>query len=163
MILTKREILKEIKEKKIKISPYSKSNLGCASYDLTLDSKFWFFKSGEVKLKEGTDFKKYCRVKNVKKITLLPGEFVLGRTKERVKLPEDVSGLLSGRSRFARLGLGVHITAFFINPGVDNRQIFEIKNNSNNPLTLYSGLKIGQIIFVRNEGKGRYNGRFKRQ
>jgi dCTP deaminase len=163
MILTRKEILKEIKEKNVKITPFLRKNVSCASYDLTLDSKFWFFKSGEIKVKEGIDFKKYCKVKNMKKITLLPGEFVLGRTKEKIKLPEDISGLLSGRSRFARLGLGVHITAFFINPGVDNRQIFEIKNNSNNPLTLYPGLKIGQIVFVRNEGKGRYNGRFKKQ
>ena len=93
----------------------------------------------------------------------MPGEFVLARTKERVKLPESISGFLSGRSRFARLGLGVHVTAFFINPGINNRQIFEIKNNSNNPLTLSVGLKIGQMIFVRNEGNVKYNGRFKKQ
>ena len=99
----------------------------------------------------------------MRKVTLLPGEFVLARTKERIKLPEDLSGFLSGRSRFARLGLGVHVTAFFINPGVNNRQVFEIKNNSNNPLVISPGLKIGQMIFVRNEGRAKYKGRYKKQ
>lgn len=163
MILTKKEILTEIKEKNLKITPFSRRNLGGASYDLTLDSKFWIFKPGEIKLKEGIDFKKYCVEKNLRKVTLLPGEFVLARTKERIKLPEDLSGFLSGRSRFARLGLGVHVTAFFINPGVNNRQVFEIKNNSNNPLVISPGLKIGQMIFVRNEGRAKYKGRYKKQ
>ncbi|MBT3985878.1 dCTP deaminase [archaeon] len=163
MILTRKEILTEIKEKRVKITPFSRGNLSVASYDLTLDSKFWLFKPGEIKVKEGIDFKKYCVEKNMKKITLLPGEFVLARTKEKINLPEDISGFLSGRSRFARLGLGVHVTAFFINPGVNNRQVFEIKNNSNNPLVIYPGLKIAQIIFVRNEGRAKYNGRYKKQ
>ncbi|MFH1971942.1 MAG: dCTP deaminase [archaeon] len=157
MILSKNEILKEVS-----IKPFSKGNLGDASYDLTLDDVFWFFKPKDIKLKEESDFNKYTIKKRMKEITLLPGEFVLGRTKERIKLPEDVCGFLSGRSRFARFGLSVHSTAMLINPGSNNRQVFEIKNNSNNPLTLKPGLKIGQLIFVRG-GKGKYRGRFSKQ
>jgi len=157
MILSKKEILKEVS-----IKPFSKSSLGDASYDLTLDDVFWIFKSGAIILKEKSDFKKHTVKKKMKEITLLPGEFVLGRTKEKIKLPEDVCGLLSGRSRFARFGLSVHSTAMFINLGSNNRQVFEIKNNSNNPITLKPGLKIGQLLFVRG-GKGKYRGRFSKQ
>jgi len=160
MILTKKEIQKELKDGKIKITPYNPRNLGPASYDLTLDNTFWFFKPIEVKINEQIDVKDYTVVRKYDEILLLPGEFVLGRTKEKVRLPEDVSGFLSGRSRFARFGLAVHVTAFFINPGVDNRQIFEIKNTSNNPLRIPVGLKIAQLIFVKNQGKAKYKGRF---
>ena len=69
MILTRKEILKEIKDKKIKIVPFSKGNVGCASYDLTLDSVFWYFKPGEINVTENVDFKKYVREKRLKKIT----------------------------------------------------------------------------------------------
>ena len=92
-----------------------------------------------------------------------PGEFVLGITKEQVKLPEDVCGWLSGRSRFARLGLVVHVTAAFIQPGINNKQVLEIKNLGNSDLILKPGLKICQLILERTEGKAKYKGKFKKQ
>lgn len=68
-----------------------------------------------------------------------------------------------GRSRFARLGLFVHITAGFMNPGIDNRQVLEIYNASNHPLELVPGTKICQFIFLRMHGEASYEGKFQSQ
>jgi len=70
---------------------------------------------------------------------------------------------LEGRSRFARLGLFVHITAGFMNPAISNRQVLEIYNASNHPLALWPGTKICQFIFLRMYGEAVYHGRFDHQ
>ena len=98
-----------------------------------------------------------------KSVLLLPNEFILGVTKERIKLPKNICGWLSGRSRFARLGLAVHVTANFVQPNINNVQVLEIRNLSEVPLKINSGTKICQIIFQRCEGKAKYKGKFGKQ
>ncbi len=163
MILTKEEILKEIDKKSINITPFNKRNIGPASYDLTLDNKFRFFKSKVIKVNNSTDYKKYSKIIRKNKIILHPGEFVLGITKEQIKLKGDICALLSGRTRFARLGLGVHVTANFVNPSTNNKQVLEIKNMSNNTIELNSNTKVCQIIFARTSGKVKNKGKFTKQ
>ena len=164
MILTKKEILKEINSKRLKITHFNNSHIGPASIDLTLSNDFWFFtKNHSITLNENTNAESFATYKKLKSVTLKPGDFILGKTIERIKLPEDLFGMLSGRSRFARLGLAIDITAFFIHPGVDNHQVFEIKNLSNNDIILKPGLRIAQLAFIRTEGKSKYVGKFKNQ
>ena len=101
---------------------------------------------------------------------LLPGQSCLGITQEKVKLTGKICGLLEGRSRFARLGLFVHITAGFMNPGIENAQVLEIFNSSNvralshltpqRAMELFPGTKICQFIFLRMDGEAVYQGRF---
>jgi dCTP deaminase len=86
-----------------------------------------------------------------------------GITVEKVHLSPGLCGLLEGRSRFARMGLFVHITAGFMNPGIDNRQVLEIYNASNHPLALYPGTKVCQFIFMKMLGESKYEGTFKAQ
>ncbi len=164
MILTKREILEEIKKKHIRISPFKKENIGPASIDLTLSHEFHIFpEPREIVLSEKTDAEKITSLKKQKSIILQPGDFILAKTTEKITLPQDICGLLSGRSRFARMGLLIDVTAFFIHPGISNRQVFEIKNISHNSIILSEGLKIAQLILVRTEGKAKYVGKFKNQ
>lgn len=164
MILTKQEIIKEIKSKRIQLVPFKENNINDASIDLTLDDTFWIFKKDyKLNLTEKTDVETLCVKKKLPSITLKPGDFILGRTLEKITLPDDVCGLLSGRSRFARLGLAIDVTAFFIQPGVSNHQVFEIKNLSHHELTIKPGLKIAQIILERTEGKSKYSGKYKDQ
>jgi len=163
MILTKEKILEEIKNKRINIEPYNEKNLGPASYDLTLSNQFRMFKGNEnIRLDENTDYKKYTKLVNGK-ITLKPGEFILGITEEKITLPSDICGWLTGRSRFARLGLQIHSTAAFLQPGIENKQVLEIHNLSSNTLELKQGLKLCQIVFDRTDGKAKYKGKFSRQ
>ena len=97
------------------------------------------------------------------KLELKSGEFALGVTKEKISLAEDICGWLSGRSRFARLGLLVHITASFVQPGINNEQVLEMRNVSPNDLVVKSGTRVCQLVIERTEGKARYKGRFSKQ
>jgi dCTP deaminase len=165
-VLTKKEILKEIKKGNIKITPFKKSQVGPGSVDLHLGDEFRVFKKVKkpVKINSRTDHRKYTKVIKIKDyITLMPGETVQGITKEKITLAPDICGWLQGRSRFARLGLLIHISASFIQPGVSNKQVLEIANMSNMPLAISPGTKICQIIFERAEGEAKYKGKFSKQ
>ena len=80
---------------------------------------------------------------------LHPGEFVLGSTLERVTLPDDLVARLEGKSSLGRLGLLIHSTAGFIDPGWDGHVTLELSNVANLPITIYPGMKIGQISFMQ--------------
>ena len=80
---------------------------------------------------------------------LHPGEFVLGSTLERVRLPDDLVARLEGKSSLGRLGLLIHSTAGFIDPGWDGHVTLELSNVANLPITIYHGMKIGQLSFVQ--------------
>ena len=80
---------------------------------------------------------------------LHPGEFVLGSTLERVTLPDDLVARLEGKSSLGRLGLLIHSTAGFIDPGWDGHVTLELSNVANLPITIYYGMKIGQISFMQ--------------
>lgn len=164
-ILTRDEILKEMKKGRIKIDPLSKDQIGPASIDLSLGDEFRVFKKWKTApISEDVDYKKFTKLVKVDKYKILgPGEFVLGMTKEKIQLPENICGWLTGRTRFARLGLSIHITASFIQPGISNRQVLEIKNVGSIPLILYPGARICQIILITTLGKGKYQGKFAKQ
>ena len=163
MILTKDVILSEIKKKNIRIFPFNKKNIGTASIDLTLDNQFRTFESKKVTLNENSDYKKYSKLVRKDKITVMPGQFILGISKEKINLPKNICGWLYGRSRFARFGISIHSTASFVHPGVNNKQVFEISNHSNVPLVLKSGLRIAQLILDRTDGDAKYSGKFNNQ
>jgi dCTP deaminase len=164
VVLTKDQILKEIKKRNIKITPFNEKNIGPASIDLTLDNKFRLFKKKKtLKLDDKIDYKKHSELIKADKLVLKPGDFVLGITKEKIKLSEGLCAWLGGRSRYARFGLLVHITAAFIHPGINNKQVLEIKNISSNDLVIKAGTKICQFIIERTEGKAKYKGKFQKQ
>jgi dCTP deaminase len=79
---------------------------------------------------------------------LHPGEFVLGATLERVALGDDIVARFEGKSSLGRLGLQVHSTAGFVDPGFDGHVTLELSNVANLPITLYPGMKIGQVSFL---------------
>ena len=90
----------------------------------------------------------------------MPGETVLGITRERLRLGPGLCGWLEGRSRFARLGLMVHISAPFMGPGIDSQQVLEMSNFGPAPLAVSPGLPICQFVFQKLEGNEQYEGRF---
>lgn len=166
MILTRNEIIKEIEKGRIKIQPINRSQIGPASIDLSLGDEYRIFKRRifPYKVNEKTNFEEITTKRKAKKyIILQPNEFILGITKEKITLPENICGRLTGRSKFARLGIAVHITADFINPGINNKQVLEIKNVSHIPLKIEIGTKIAQIILERTHGKAKYTGKFSKQ
>ena len=165
MILTKRVILDEIKKGNIKITPFDRKAVGAASVDLSLGSFIRVFnKTDSVAIRENVDYRKYSKRVSIKDgFILKPGELIIGITRERVSLPDDICGWLQSRSRFARLGLIVHMTAPFMQPGINNHQALEIYNAGPHDLKLKPGTKVCQFIFERCEGHARYRGKFSGQ
>ncbi|MEW6748085.1 MAG: dCTP deaminase [Candidatus Micrarchaeota archaeon] len=150
MILSDKDIRKMLKEKKMEIDPLKDDQIGPASVDLTLSDKWYFFKDAYkrkiVDLKE-TGFDEAFEMKKTPEITLRPGELCLGKTLERIRLPDDVMGKLEGRSRYARMGIIIHTTSALVQPGSDNHQVLEIVNLAPFPIKLHAGMRLSQVVF----------------
>jgi dCTP deaminase len=165
-VLTREEILQEIRQGTVEIEPFSEDQVGPGSVDLHLGNEFRVFKKlrnacvveENISIEDLTD-----RLEAEDSFTLMPGESVLGITHEKIKLPPNICGWLEGRSRFARMGLVIHMTAGFVQPGTNNRQVLEIGNLAPFPLVLKPGVRICQIILERTEGKASYQGKFRNQ
>ena len=165
-VLSHDMIIKAIEDGEITISPYEVKNVGPASVDLTLSNEFRTFKTSKdiMDIKETTNYREETDVFTINDgeyFELPPNTMCLGITKETVTLSDGICALLEGRSRFARLGLFVHITASFMNPGISNKQVLEIYNSSTRTVRLYPGERVCQMIFMRMEGKAKYEGIFK--
>ncbi len=165
-VLTREEILKEISLGNLEIEPFDPSQVGPGSVDLRLGNEFRVFK----KLRNALVVEDRLALEDLterlvvdESFTLMPGETVLGITHERIRLPSSICGWLEGRSRFARIGLVIHMTASFVQPGINNRQVLEIGNLAPFPLVLKPGVPICQIILERTEGEASYRGRFMNQ
>ena len=83
-----------------------------------------------------------------------------GITRERLFFPPDLCAWIEGRSRIARLGLTVHVSSGFVQPGVSNHQVLEMSNVSGRALAIHPGIRICQIVLQRTEGSAVYKGRF---
>ena len=166
-ILTHERILQLITKGDIKIEPFDRKRIGPASIDLTLDTKFRVFKNVHELVHLSSDEFDVDAVSELIEMrdffTLLPGQTVLGITVEKITLPPTICGWIQGRSRFARIGLMVHITASFIQPGVSNKQVLEMSNAGPIPLALHPGVAICQLILEEVKGEGKYTGKFVNQ
>ncbi|MEW6367982.1 MAG: dCTP deaminase [Acidobacteriota bacterium] len=165
-ILTQQEILKEIKRGNIRIRPFDPGCVGPASVDLHLGKEFRVFKKGHnvLEISESLNYEQVTEKVRVRdRLMLMPQETVLGITLESIRLAPDICGWLEGRSRFARLGLLVHISASFMQPGISNKQCLEISNFSPIPIYLKPGLPICQFVFQRTVGRASYRGIFRNQ
>jgi dCTP deaminase len=164
MILAKPEILSQIMKGRIKIEPYDESAVGPASIDLTLDCRMRIFNSDEHITQADIDYRTLTKLVDITDGYLLePSELVLGITRERITLPEDVCGWLNSRSRFARIGLMSHIAAPFLAPGISNKQILEIYNAGRNKIRLTAGMKICHVVLQECRGSAKYTGAWKDQ
>ena len=170
MILAQDAILEAIDKGDIKIDPFDESRVGTASVDLTVSRYFRRLRRSPqpITLRGDTDY----RDPSISELIEVPEgayfevesrEMVLGITSERVGLSETMCGWFDGRSRFARLGLLVHISAGFMQPGTFNHTVLEIFNMSPRTLRLYPGTPICQFIFQTMQGSATHSGRFKDQ
>jgi dCTP deaminase len=98
------------------------------------------------------DLTELVEIEGEEPFILHPGEFVLGQTLERVRLPDDIVARLEGKSSIGRLGLLIHSTAGFIDCGFEGNLTLELSNVANLPITIYHGMPIGQISFMRMDG-----------
>ena len=162
-VLTRDAILAELDAGRLAIAPFEREQLGAASIDLTLGDEIRVFDTGPgpIDLVESADYRDHTRVLSLDQPYVLPpGSTVHGITRERITLPRNLCGFLEGRSRFARLGLMIHVTSAFVQPGVSNRQVLEMSNVSSHPLRIHAGVRLCQLVLLRTEGEAAYTGRF---
>ena len=162
-VLTRDAIRAEIDGGRVVITPFVPDQLGAASIDLTLGDEIRVIEDPgtPIDLVADSDYRDHTRVQRLDEpYVLAPGSTIHGITEERIRLPEDLCGFLEGRSRFARLGLMIHVTSAFVQPGVDNRQVLEMSNVSGHPLRIHKGVRICQLVLMRTEGRAAYRGRF---
>jgi dCTP deaminase len=153
MILSDVTIREEIAAGRVVIDPFDDASIQPSSIDLHVDSRFRVFANSrypfiDVK-KPMPDLTELVEVREDEPFILHPGEFVLGSTLERVAIPDDMVARLEGKSSLGRLGLLIHSTAGYVDPGWDGFLTLELSNVANLPITIYPGMKIGQISFFR--------------
>jgi dCTP deaminase len=153
MVLSDRTIRRLLQEGRIGIDPYAEELLQPSSVDVRVDRLFRVFRNSrypfiDVK-QEMEELTELVEVDPEEAFILHPGEFVLGSTLERITLPDDLVARLEGKSSLGRLGLLIHSTAGFIDPGWDGHVTLELSNVANLPITIYYGMKIGQLSFVQ--------------
>ncbi len=153
MILSDRSIREELEAGRIVIDPL---DLGCiqpSSVDLHVDRYFRVFRNHTMRVidvrQNQEDLTELVEIVGEEAFILHPGEFVLGSTAERVRLPDDLVARLEGKSSLGRLGLLIHSTAGFVDAGWDGHLTLELSNVANLPITIYPNMKIGQISFLR--------------
>jgi dCTP deaminase len=153
MILSDVDIRKELASGRIRIDPLDETCIQPSSVDLHVDAQFRVFANSRypyIDVRQPMpDLTELVEVADGEPFILHPGEFVLGSTLERVGIPDDMVARLEGKSSLGRLGLLIHSTAGYVDPGWDGFLTLELSNVANLPITIYPGMKIGQISFFR--------------
>jgi dCTP deaminase len=153
MVLSDRTIREEIESGRIAFDPFDPGLIQPSSVDMRVDRKFRVFHNArrpyiDVR-RPMEDLTELIEVNGEEPFILHPGEFVLGQTLERVRLPDDVVARLEGKSSLGRLGLLIHSTAGFVDAGFEGNLTLELSNVATLPITIYYGMPIGQISFMR--------------
>jgi len=154
VVLSDVTIRRLLEEGRIEIDPFDAGLVQPSSVDVRVDRYFRVFHNARypfIDVREPQEeLTELVEIEDEEKPFILhPGEFVLGSTLERVRLPDDIVGRLDGKSSLGRLGLLIHSTAGFIDPGWDGHVTLELSNVANLPITIYREMKIGQLSFVQ--------------
>lgn len=151
MIFSDRTIREALTAGRIEIDPFDESYVQPSSVDLRVDRFFRVFENHRYThidpKRPQEDLTVLVETGPDEPFVLHPGEFVLGSTLERVRLADDVVARLEGKSSLGRLGLLIHSTAGFVDPGFDGYLTLELSNVARLPISIYPGMKIGQISF----------------
>jgi dCTP deaminase len=153
VILSDRTLRKQIAEGRIVIEPFEDTYVQPSSIDVRISNLFRVFRNysaGVIDVKKDmADLTQPVDIEPDGVFMLHPGEFVLGSTLERIGVPDDLVGRIEGKSSLGRLGLIIHSTAGFIDAGFDGHITLELTNIATLPITLYPGMKIGQVSFMQ--------------
>lgn len=153
MIFSDRSIKEALNDGRIGIEPLDESFIQPSSVDLRVGNGFRVFQNHRHPAIDPRspqeDLTKLIEVGNNEPFMLHPGEFVLGSTLETVRLGNDIVARLEGKSSLGRLGLLIHSTAGFVDPGFDGTITLELSNVATLPISIYPGMKIGQVSFYQ--------------
>ena len=144
-MLSDRDIINRIENGSLDIDPFNHIDVEPASVDVHLGDTFVRLEGGDIDLLHDETID---RVEVEPPVTLSPGDFILGTTAERFSIPNDLTAQILGRSSLGRLGVSVHQTAGFIDPGFSGQVTLEFSNHGPSPVILRPGLRIAQIVFT---------------
>lgn len=152
MLLSDKDLRRAIDTGRLGVDPFDEAMLQPASIDVRLDRQFLVFEThAHTHIDPAVEQPGLTRLVETvgeEPFVLHPGEFVLASTYERVRLPDDLAARLEGKSSLGRLGLVVHSTAGFIDPGFEGHVTLELSNVATLPLLLWPGMKIGQLCVM---------------
>jgi len=153
MVLSDRSLREALAAGRIVVDPLDESCIQPSSIDVKVSNLFRVFRNhtaGIIDVKQDLeDLTELITIPEDGVFMLHPGEFVLGSTLERIACPNDLVGRVEGKSSLGRLGLLIHSTAGFIDAGFDGHITLELANVASLPITIYPGMKIGQVSFLR--------------
>jgi len=153
MVLSDRSIKEALLAGRICVTPFDPDFIQPSSIDLHLGNGFQVFRNSRYPYidptREQAGLMELVHASTEEPFVLHPGEFVLGTTLEKITLPDDIVGRLEGKSSLGRLGLLIHSTAGYVDPGWDGRLTLELSNVANLPIVLTPGMPIGQISFTQ--------------
>jgi len=153
VLLSDGDLTKELANGRLVLEPWDPAMLQPSSIDVRLDRYFRVFQNSRYThidpRKQQDELTTPVEPEGDDPFVLHPGEFVLGSTFEAISLPDDLAGRLEGKSSLGRLGLLIHSTAGFIDPGFEGTITLELSNVATLPITIYPGMKIGQISFLQ--------------
>lgn len=153
MVLSDRTIREQITAGRLVVDPFDEALLQASSLDVRIDDTFRVFHNNRrplIDVREPTDdLTELVAIEPGGRFILHPGEFVLGSTVERVAIPDDLVARLEGKSSLGRLGLLIHSTAGYIDPGFAGTITLELSNVARLPIAIYPGMPIGQISFLQ--------------
>jgi dCTP deaminase len=154
MVLSDHTIREELAEGRLIIEPLNDGDIQPASVDVHLDRKLIVFRTLQkpffIDVRKSTeDVSEMVELEDDKPFYLQPAEFVLVSTLENIALPDDIVGRLEGKSSLARIGLLMHSTAGYVDPGWRGHLTMQLTSVAKLPITLDYGMKIGQISFLR--------------
>jgi dCTP deaminase len=151
-VLSDGTILELVEQGRIRVDPWDPALVQPASIDVRLGDSFRVFHNYRVStidLREPpANLTEEVVVPHDEAFVIHPGEFCLGRTLEWVELPDDIVARVEGKSSLGRLGLIVHATAGFCDPGWKGTLTLEFNNLTRVPIKLYPGLLIAQLSFM---------------
>jgi dCTP deaminase len=151
MVLSDRTIKKQLALKEITIKPFDPAKLQPCSYDVTLGNNFLVFDDTKGMVIDpqanNADLMRAVKATSIKPFILHPGQFALAVTAEEVGVSDKYVCILNGKSSLGRLGLVIHATAGFIDPGNSLHITLELFNVATLPIILRPGMKIGQVVF----------------
>ena len=153
MVLSDRTIKELLAAGRLRIEPFDPLSIQPSSVDIRLDNRFRVFRSTRYShidpRQEQRDLTELVTVGDAEAFVLQPGQFCLGNTWEAISLPDDLVGRLEGKSSLGRLGLVIHSTAGYVDPGFGGHLTLELSNAASLPILLYPRMKIGQLSFLR--------------
>jgi len=153
VLLSDRDIRKEISDGRVGVEPFDEAMIQPSSVDVRLDKFFRVFENHKYSVIDPSidqpELTREVVAEDGEHFILHPGEFVLASTYEVITLPDDIAGRLEGKSSLGRLGLLTHSTAGFIDPGFSGHITLELSNVANLPVKLFPGMKIGQLCLIK--------------